>query len=238
MITVKNLYKKFIMGDNELVALDNLNFSIPTGQFLAITGRSGAGKSTLLYNMSLLDKPTSGTIEIDNQNISEIENKNRVSYRLKNFGFIFQEYALLPTLSAIENVMLPLLMEGLDKKIVRDEAEKALISVGLADKFYNLPSQLSGGQQQRVSIARAITHNPKILFADEPTANLDTHSSKHILDIFLKLNKKGQTIIMVTHEQEYTKIADRVIELRDGIIISDKLHKNGLSKEKKSSEDK
>lgn len=225
MIQIKNLVKKFSMGGVELVVLKNLSFEIPTGQFLAITGRSGAGKSTLLYNMSLLDKPTEGTITIDGQDVTNIENSKRVTYRLSNFGFIFQEYALLPTLTSMENVMLPLLMEGLDKDYIEKETKEALEKVGLGDKLYNLPSQLSGGQQQRVSIARAITHNPKILFADEPTANLDTESSKEVLDIFLKLNKQGQTIIMVTHEPEYAKIAHREIELLDGKIIKDTVQK-------------
>ena len=225
MIRVSNLVKKFRMGETELIALKHLSFEVPTGQFLAITGRSGAGKSTLLYNMSLLDKPTQGAITIDDQNITEIEDKKRVTYRLSNFGFIFQEYALLPTLSSIENVMLPLMMEGFDKAYVEQEAKEALEKVGLGDRLNNLPSQLSGGQQQRVSIARAITHNPKIVFADEPTANLDTESSMQILDIFLELNKQGQTIIMVTHEPEYAKIAHRDIELLDGDIIRDTAQK-------------
>lgn len=226
MIQIKNLTRKFLMGDTELVALKNLSFEIQTGQFLAITGRSGAGKSTLLYNISLLDRPTSGTIIIDNTDITEIEDKQRVVYRLSNFGFIFQEYALLPTLNAIENVMLPLLMEGLNMKNVEKNAKEALAKVGLQDKIYNLPSQLSGGQQQRVAIARAIAHNPKIIFADEPTANLDTISSKEVLDIFLELNEQGQTIIMVTHELDYAKIAHRNIELSDGKIVKDVLQKN------------
>jgi len=225
MIQVKNLTKTFHMGETELIALKHLSFIVPTGQFLAITGRSGAGKSTLLYNMSLLDHPTEGEIVIDGQSIGKIEDNKRVSYRLSNFGFVFQEYALLPTLTAVENVMLPLLMEGLPKQEVEKEAHDALAKVGLSDRMDNLPSQLSGGQQQRVSIARAITHNPKIIFADEPTANLDTISSKDVLNIFLELNKHGQTIIMVTHEPEYAKIAHRDIELLDGTIIHDTAQK-------------
>ncbi len=224
MIHIENLTKKFYMGDTELIALKGLSFDVPTGQFISITGRSGAGKSTLLYNMSLLDKPTCGSVTIDEQVVTEIDDQKRVAYRLNNFGFIFQEYALIPTLTSIENVMLPLLMQGVKRKELELEALQALQKVGLIDKLKNLPSQLSGGQQQRVAIARAIAHNPKIIFADEPTANLDTISSQEVLDIFIKLNKNGQTIIMVTHEPEYARLAHRTIELSDGLIILDKLN--------------
>ncbi|HWY78867.1 MAG TPA: ABC transporter ATP-binding protein [Candidatus Sulfotelmatobacter sp.] len=222
MIQIKNLVKKFQMGETELIALKNLSFEIPTGQFIAITGRSGAGKSTLLYNISLLDIPTSGDIFLDGQDIAELTDHERVVYRRDNFGFIFQDYALLPTLTAKENVVLSMLMQGIDKKTAAKKAEEALEKVELDDKFDNLPNQLSGGQQQRVSIARSIVHNPKILFADEPTANLDSESSKTILDIFLRLNKNANlTIVMVTHEKDYAKLADRDIELFDGKIITD-----------------
>ena len=225
MIQVKNLVRVFHTGDVELVALKSLSFEIPTGQFLAITGRSGAGKSTLLYSMSLLDRPNEGFISIDKQNVLELSDAQRVLYRRDNFGFIFQEYALLPTLTAIENVLLPLLMQGINGSEARKRAQEALEKVGLGDKLDNLSSQLSGGQQQRVSIARAIAHAPKILFADEPTANLDTESSKQVLDIFLQLNKHGQTIVMVTHEPEYAKLAHRDIELSDGKMIRDAIQK-------------
>lgn len=226
MITVKNLTKKFSTGDLTLIALNDINFEVPTGQFIAITGRSGAGKSTLLYQLSLLDTSTSGDIFIDGQNVAGLNNQERVLYRRDHFGFIFQDYALLPTLTASENVMLPLLMQGIDPKTALKKAQDALNKVELNDKYLNLPSQLSGGQQQRVSIARSIVHDPKILFADEPTANLDTHSSETVLDIFLKLNKESKlTIVMVTHESDYAEIAHRRIELRDGSVITDKLQK-------------
>ncbi|MEK7571345.1 MAG: ABC transporter ATP-binding protein [Patescibacteria group bacterium] len=224
---VKNLIKKFQTGDTELIALKNLSFTVPTGQFLAITGRSGSGKSTLLYQMSLLDRANEGKLIIDDQEVSAFTNDERVAYRRDNFGFVFQDYALLPVLTAKENVMLPMLMQGVAKSITREKTEKALQRVGLSDRFDYLPSQLSGGQQQRVSIARAIAHNPRIVFADEPTANLDTESSKIVLDIFLELNKSGQTIIMVTHEPDYAKLADRRIELLDGDIVNDIGQKKG-----------
>lgn len=232
MITVKNLVKKFQTGETELLALNNISFEVPTGQFLAITGISGSGKSTLLYQLSLLDNPNEGSVEVDNHNILLLDEGKRVTYRRDNFGFIFQDYALLPVLTAIENVSLPMLMQGLDKNTARKKAEDALNTVNLSDKFNNLPSQLSGGQQQRVSIARAIAHNPKILFADEPTANLDTSSSKIVLDIFQQLNKEGQTIIMVTHEPAYAAIAQRNIELLDGKIIKDRVQKSSAARDK------
>jgi len=227
MIKVKNLTKIFHTGQTTLNALKNLNFEVPTGQFLAITGRSGAGKSTALYQISLLDKPTEGSIIIDGQDLSQVEDKDRIVYRRDNFGFIFQDYALLPTLTAIENVILPMLMQGIDIKKAKEKGRIALEKVDLADKLDNLPSQLSGGQQQRVSIARSIVHNPKILFADEPTANLDTESANTILKIFQELNKNTNlTIIMVTHEPDYAKLADRQIELLDGKIVRDKKQKH------------
>lgn len=226
MIKINNLTKIFKIGDNTLTALNNISFSVPSGQFLAITGMSGSGKSTLLYQLSLLDTPNTGTIAIEDIDTSELTSEERISFRLKNLGYIFQDYAILPMLTAKENVMMPLLMQGVDEKIAQKKAEEALAKVDLQDRLDNLPSQLSGGQQQRVSIARAIVHNPKILFADEPTANLDTESSETVLNIFLSLHKQGQTIIMVTHEPEYAKLAERNIELRDGIIINEFVHKH------------
>ena len=217
MIKASNLTKIFTIGDNTLTALKKISFSVPSGQFLAIT----------LYQLSLLDHPNQGTIEIENVNTSLLTSEERISFRLKNLGYIFQDYAILPMLTAKENVMMPLLMQGIDESIAQKKAVEALEKVDLQDRLDNLPSQLSGGQQQRVSIARSIVHNPKILFADEPTANLDTESSEKVLDIFLNLHKQGQTIIMVTHEPEYAKLAERNIELRDGSIINETIQKHG-----------
>jgi len=224
MITINNLSKIFKSGDAEIRAVDTISLSIPAGQFIAITGRSGSGKSTLLYQLGLLDRPTHGEIFIDNINATELSDNDQTRMRLHALGYIFQDYAILPTLTALENVMVPLLMQGLDEKEVKQKAIKALTRVGLGDRLDYLPAQLSGGQQQRVSIARAIGHDPKIVFADEPTANLDSETSRTVLDAFLELNKEGQTIVMVTHEHEYALLTDRIIELRDGKVVSDEMN--------------
>ncbi len=225
MIQVKNLTKKFQNGDQEIIALNNVSFSVPEGQFLTVSGRSGSGKSTLLYQLGLLDIPTSGEVWIDGKDYVPISENERTDVRLNSLGYIFQDYAILPSLTALENTMLPLLMQGYSTKEAEAKAEKALERLGIKDRMNNLPSQLSGGQQQRVSIARAIAHNPKIIFADEPTANLDSETSEQVIQAFLDLNKDGQTIIMVTHEPEYAKLADRTIFMTDGSITSDILNK-------------
>lgn len=221
MIRASKLFKKYGTGELELTVLKDINLEIQTGEFVAIIGPSGAGKSTLLYQISLLDIPSSGQIIIDDIDTSTLGETEKTSLRLHKLGYVFQDYALLPELTALENVALPMIMQGLTKKAAYEKANKALGRVGLDDKLPNLPSQLSGGQQQRVSIARAIAHDPHILFADEPTANLDSASSDMVMQSFLKLHADGQTIIMVTHEEEFANKARRVITLRDGIIVSD-----------------
>lgn len=219
MIQVKKLYKSFKSGDlSELVVLKGISLDVKAGEFLAVTGRSGSGKSTLLYQLGLLDQPNSGSIVIDGVETANLTNNERTQMRLENLGYVFQDYALIPSLTALENVIIPLLMQGLTKSQATTKAKKAMERVGLGDKLINLPSQLSGGQQQRVSIARAIGHDPKIIFADEPTANLDSETSKVVLDVFVELNKAGQTIVMVTHEPEFAELADHVITLADGEI--------------------
>jgi putative ABC transport system ATP-binding protein len=198
--------------------LKGIDMSISTGEFVAIMGRSGAGKSTLLYQVGLLDTPTSGEIIIEGVDIHNLTEEERIDFRLSKLGYVFQDYALLPDLTARENVALPLLMQGIDKVTAYKRADEVLDSVGLEGKYENTPPKLSGGQQQRVSIARALAHNPAILFADEPTANLDTESSMRVLKIFQEIHAKGQTIVMVTHEAEYAKVADRVITMVDGNV--------------------
>lgn len=223
MIEVKNLTKSYKSGESTLVVLKGLNVSVPEGQFLSITGRSGSGKSTLLYQLGLLDRPDSGQITIDGVDVGHISPDARTRFRLNKLGYVFQDYALIPELTALENVLIPLLMQGRSQLDAKVQAINALEKLKLMDKMNNLPSQLSGGQQQRVSIARAIAHNPKIIFADEPTANLDSETSKAVLDAFLALHAQGQTIIMVTHEPEYAEMTDRIIALSDGTITEDTL---------------
>lgn len=224
MIEVKNLTKKFQSGDQEILAVNNLSFSVPNGQFLTVTGKSGSGKSTLLYQLGLLDLPSSGEIYIDGRECVALNEADRTLARLDDLGYIFQDYAIMPSLTALENTILPLLMQGYGEKEALEKGKKALDKVGLLDRMNNLPSALSGGQQQRVAIARAISHDPKIIFADEPTANLDSETSHQIMKVFLELNKEGQTIIMVTHEDEYAQMAHRTISLADGKIVNDILN--------------
>ncbi len=219
MIRVKNLIKTYIDGDKETHVLKGLDFVANNGEFIAIMGRSGAGKSTFLYQMSLLDEPTSGEIIIDNIDTHNLSVDQKTSFRLNNLGYVFQDYALLPDLTALENIALPLLMQGMNKDEAYKIGEESLNKFNLGHRINNLPSQLSGGEQQRVSVARAIAHRPKILFADEPTANLDNASSETVMSIFKELNKAGQTIVMVTHEEEYAKMADRIVNLDDGRIV-------------------
>ncbi len=221
MIKTQKLVKTYGEGELALTVLKSLDLEIQSGEFVAIVGPSGAGKSTLLYQISLLDEPTSGKIFLDDVETGPLTLQRKTLIRLNEFGYVFQDYALLPELTAVENVALPLMMQGLPDKDALRQAKETLERIGLTGKDQNLPSQLSGGQQQRVSIARAIAHSPRVLFADEPTANLDTSNSKLVMDSFLELHDAGQTIIMVTHEQEYARLARRVITLRDGSVVDD-----------------
>lgn len=220
MIETRKLKKAFKNGPVITEVLKGIDFKIDEGEFIAIMGRSGAGKSTFMYQISLLDEPTSGEIIIDGTDTHNMSNDEKTAFRLSNLGYVFQDYALIPELTAVENVVLPLLMQDIPKEKAYAKARKALERVGLGDHMDQLPSQLSGGEQQRVSISRAIAHDPDILFADEPTANLDNVSSKIVMDIFAELHEKeGQTIVMVTHEPEYAKMAEKIVHLDDGKII-------------------
>ena len=222
LIEVKGLVKTFVDGEKETRVLKGIDFSVEEGDFVAIMGRSGAGKSTFLYQMSLLDEPTAGEIVIFGKDTHNMSSEQKTVFRLNKLGYVFQDYALLPDLTAIENVAVPLMMQGLSKSSSYKKSQEVLNRVGLGHRLNNLPSQLSGGEQQRVSIARALGHSPKVLFADEPTANLDNDSSKKILELFEEVHAQGQTIIMVTHEEEYARKAKRVVKIDDGLIVEDK----------------
>lgn len=220
MIEVKNLKKIYYDGKIATHVLRGINIKIEKGEFVAIMGKSGAGKSTLLYQISLLDHPTTGNIVIGGIGTETLNANARSMFRLEKFGYVFQDYALLPELTAIENVALPLMMQGHSLKNAKEISRESIKQMGLSSRENNFPAELSGGEQQRISIARAIAHNPEILFADEPTASLDTQASQVVIDIFRALNKKGQTIVMITHELEYGKQADRIITLKDGELVS------------------
>ena len=219
MIETKKLTKIYYTGGKETVAISDIDLQVSSGDFLTITGRSGSGKSTLLYQLSLLDDPTSGSICIDGKDVAKLKGAQRISYRLNNFGYVFQDYALIPTLNATENVIISLTMQGVSNGKAQKETLDVLKRVGLYERRNNLPGQLSGGEQQRVSIARALVTKPKIIFADEPTANLDTETADNILEILIELNKQGQTIILVTHEQEYAELGNKTITLSDCQLI-------------------
>ncbi len=219
IIEVKNLTKTFVNGRVETRVLKGIDFAVEAGEFVSIMGKSGAGKSTLLYQISLLDEPTTGEIFVEGIDVLKLSTKEKTKFRLEKLGYVFQDYALVPELTALENVIVPLLMRGLSTEVAEAQAMESLKEVGLKDRAKNRPSQLSGGEQQRVSIARALALEPKILFADEPTANLDSASGTHIIEVLRDINKRGQTIVMVTHEKEYTLYCDRIIHLEDGKIV-------------------
>ncbi len=219
MIKTEKLTRTYGTEELPVLALRGVSIHIKKGEFVGIMGRSGSGKSTLLHQLGLLDTPTSGKLIIDKKNTKEFSNKEKSLFRLKNLGYVFQEYALLPELTSIEAVSLPLMMIGLNSNECKIRATQALEAVELGDRLNHLSYELSGGEQQRVAIARAIVNTPKILFADEPCANLDSESSDVIINLFKKLNKKlGQTIVMVSHEPEDKNEVDRVIWLKDGLL--------------------
>ncbi|MCB9809175.1 ABC transporter ATP-binding protein [Candidatus Nomurabacteria bacterium] len=219
MITGKNITKTYTNGIIETQVLRGIDIDIDKGEFVAIMGKSGAGKSTLLYQIGLLDQPTTGEILIDNTDVLTLDDRQSTDFRLNKLGYVFQDYALVPELTAQENVMMPLLMLGMSTDEAKLQAAQSLERIGMGHRLNNRPNQLSGGEQQRVSIARAVVQDPLILFADEPTANLDSASSEKVIEVFKGLHREGQTIVMVTHEREYTTECDRIIYLEDGKIV-------------------
>lgn len=218
MIKATGIIKTYVKGPIETTVLKGIDIHVEAGEFVSIMGKSGAGKSTLMYQLSLLDRPTAGAIFLNDVPVESLDETERTEFRLHNMGYIFQDYALIPELSSLENVSIPLIMRGIPTKEARIRSQEVLDKVGLGNKAQNLPSELSGGEQQRVSIARAIVGHPKILFADEPTANLDSISSGQVLEVLKRLSREGLTIVMVTHEHEYAVLTDRIIYLEDGRI--------------------
>jgi len=220
VISVRSVTKVY-SGKVPTVALHDVSFEVEAGEFVAVMGRSGSGKSTLLHQLGLLDTPTSGQILIDGIDILGLPDDQRTTFRLNFLGYVFQEYALVAELSALENVYLPAFARGLSARNYRARASELLEVVGLGERVHHYPHELSGGEQQRVAIARSLVNAPKVLFADEPTANLDTVSSRVVLELFRKVNKElGQTIMMVTHEPDDLTYVDRAIWLKDGVIES------------------
>jgi putative ABC transport system ATP-binding protein len=222
MIEVKNLTKIYKSDGLETLALDGVSFKINKGDFVAIVGPSGSGKSTLMHILGALDIPTSGEYFLNGTKVEDLTDDELAEIRNKEIGFIFQSYNLLPRMTSLKNVTLPMGYAGIPKKDRAEKAKELLHSVGLDDKLESLPNQLSGGQKQRVAIARALSVNPSILLADEPTGNLPTHQSNEIISLFEDLNKKGHTIVIITHNDEIAKRANRIITLVDGKIIKDK----------------
>ena len=222
MININAITKEYIMGDNKLLALNEVDVSIKEGEFVSIMGSSGSGKSTLMNIIGCLDVPTSGDYYFRNKNISNYNSNMLAELRNKDIGFIFQNFNLLPRLNALENVTLPLLYSGKNVKERTKLSMEALENVGLKDRTHHRPNQLSGGQQQRVSIARAIAGNPKLILADEPTGALDSNTSLEIMKILNDLNSNGITIILVTHEKDIAQYGSRIIKMKDGKIIEDK----------------
>ncbi|MBP6924325.1 MAG: ABC transporter ATP-binding protein [Candidatus Pacebacteria bacterium] len=221
IIIGKNLKRRFGSGDLVTHVLRGIDVTIEEGEFVAIMGKSGAGKSTLMYQLSILDEPSEGELIIDGKDVLSFDEVERTAFRLNTLGYVFQDYALVPDLSTEENVMIPLLMRGLTWEGAKQKARQSIDEVGMVGKYLNLPSELSGGEQQRAAIARAIAGKPRILFADEPTANLDTTFGTQIIELITALNRDyGQTVVMVTHEREYALGCNRIIHMEDGLVVN------------------
>ena len=221
IIDVKNITKHYSLGTQTVEALRGISFGIEQGEFIAIMGPSGSGKSTLMNIIGCLDSPTDGTYHLNNQEVSTLEGDELAGIRNKEIGFVFQNFHLLARNSALDNVMLPLKYAGVDKVHQIKRGKDALSQVGLESRMDHQPSELSGGQQQRVAIARALVNNPSILFADEPTGNLDSQTGHDVMQLFHNLHQQGQTIILITHENEVAAEAQRTIFIKDGLIESD-----------------
>lgn len=229
VIQVKNLYKIYRVGDEKVRALNGVDFTINRGEFCAIVGTSGSGKSTLLNMLAGLEKPTKGEIIIAGEHMEKKTENQLVKFRREHIGFIFQSFNLLGTLNAVENVALPLTFQGVEKKKRLKRAEEVIKLVGLTKHKHHRPTQMSGGQQQRVGVARALVVNPEIIFADEPTGNLDSNTSKEVMELMQKVvSEQKQTLVMVTHDNHLASFADRIFHIRDGKIIKIENKKEGI----------
>src|SRR5215468_5898776 len=218
LVELRNVSKIYRLGEEEIRALDDVSLDINIGEFISIIGPSGSGKSTLMHILGCLDSPTKGTIKLDGVMIHDASPRQLAAIRNRKIGFVFQFFNLLPKLNVVQNVELPMIYSGISSKERRERAMATLESVGMANRAKHRPSQLSGGQQQRAAIARALVNNPRIVFADEPTGNLDSHTGEAILQLFRTLSQQGRTIVLVTHDPEIAAVTPRRIEIRDGKI--------------------
>lgn len=221
IIHLDNIRKSYYMGTQSLEVLKGINLDIYKNEYVALMGPSGSGKSTLMNILGCLDSPSAGTYILNNKDVSKMEDADLALIRNKEIGFVFQQFNLLPRLSAIDNVALPLVYAGISKKIRREMALEVLAKVGLADRSHHRPNELSGGQIQRVAVARALVNSPAIILADEPTGNLDSKTSVEIMDLFSAIQEAGNTVVLVTHEEDIAAHAKRIIRLRDGVVESD-----------------
>jgi len=224
LISIENLRKTYIMGDNEVKALQSASLNIYKNEYVALMGPSGSGKSTLMNLLGCLDTPSSGDYVLNGSKVASMGDEELAVVRNKEIGFVFQTFNLLPRLSALENVALPLVYAGISKNVRLRKAEEMLAAVGLKDRMDHKPNELSGGQRQRVAVARALINDPSIILADEPTGNLDSKTSYEIMQLFEEIHKKGNTIILVTHEPDIAAHAHRIVKLKDGFIESDALN--------------
>lgn len=229
LIQLKDIKRVYHMGKDVLAALRGVDLDIYKGEYVALMGPSGSGKSTLMNILGCLDTPSSGTYILNNQQVSELTDNELADIRNKEIGFVFQTFNLLPRQSALDNVALPLVYAGIGKEERHERAYRALSDVGLADRVKHRPNELSGGQRQRVAVARALVNNPSIILADEPTGNLDTRTSEEIMALFEEIHAKGNTIIVVTHEEDIARRSRRIVRLRDGVVERDEANEQSVS---------